>query len=57
MPTQKRFFVNDYGPTAGKVTNLVRGHKHDKDKMFVYFPIYGALQVDQVLQPREECTI
>ena len=27
MRTPKRFFVNEYGPTAGKVRNLVRGHK------------------------------
>ena len=27
MRTQKRFFVNEYGPTAGKVRNLLRGHK------------------------------
>ena len=23
----------------------------------VYFPVYGALEVDRVFQPRKECTI
>ena len=31
MRTQKRFFVNEYGLTAGKVRNLVRGHKDKSD--------------------------
>ena len=32
MRTQKRFFVNEYGLTARKVGNLLRGHKDKRHR-------------------------
>ena len=32
MRTQKRFFVNEYRLTAGKVRNLLRSHKDKRHR-------------------------
>ena len=36
MRTQKRVFFNKYGPTAGKVRNLVRGQKDKRHSKLVF---------------------